>query len=375
MDNRLNIAVLSYNQNKYSETFIRNQVKHLNGNIHYLYGGELPGFYNNEQRFLKKDFFSRGQRWFQGLLFNRTEYEQHKEAVEKYLLKNKMDIVIANYSVTALPVMEMCQRNGIPLIVHFHGWTAYRKSILAKYGKEYPRLFQIAAAIVAVSFDMKKQLESLGAPSEKIHVLRCGADETLFTYSNHVNNPPVYFSPGRFCETKNPELTIKAFALVKVQIPEAKLIMAGGDEGLLQKCIQLAQMLNLKDSVVFKQPLAHGDIYLQMKNAAALVLHSATTIEGEKEGTPVTTLEAALSGLPVVATRHAGIAEVFEHNKTALLSDEFDVAGMAANMTRIVLDKKSAETIALNAKDLVHQKFTLGTYSTALNAIIAKCVN
>lgn len=369
-----NIAVLSYSGHKYSETFIRNQVRHLSGNVHYLYGGELPAYYGQDVPFLKTDFVSRVKHSINRWLFNKTSYQQQLYAVEKYLVNNDIEVVLANYAITAFPVMEICRRNNIPLIVHFHGWTAYRKSVLLKYQEQYSVLFKTATKIIAVSFDMKQQLQALGAPAEKICVLRCGADENLFDYTADERKSNVFFCPGRFCETKNPQLTIRAFYQALKHVPDAKLVMGGGDEGLLQTCLDLVKELGIEDKVTFKGVLSHQQVAELMQTSAALVIHSATTADGEKEGTPVTVLEAALSGLPIVATKHAGIAEVFENELSALLSDEFDVEQMAANMVRIVKEKELSPKLAGKAYDVVKANYTLQHYSKQLNELIGTVV-
>jgi glycosyltransferase involved in cell wall biosynthesis len=53
------------------------------------------------------------------------------------------------------------------------------------------------------------------------------------------------------------------------------------------------------------------------------------------EGTPNTVLEAAAAGLPVVATRHAGIPDIVLDGDTGLLVDEHDIDGMAEKMCQI----------------------------------------
>ena len=132
-----NIAVISYNYDKYSETFIHNLVKYLPFNSHYLYGGELPEYDGNRQKFLNDEGFNKViialKEWM-----GASRYVQHQQEVEKYLLKNGIKAVHANYAVTAFPMMEMCQRNNISLIVHFRGWTAYRSTIIEKFREEYP---------------------------------------------------------------------------------------------------------------------------------------------------------------------------------------------------------------------------------------------
>lgn len=49
--NKPNIAVLSLNSNKYSETFIHNQIKYLPAKVHCLYDGSLPKFGPNGVQF------------------------------------------------------------------------------------------------------------------------------------------------------------------------------------------------------------------------------------------------------------------------------------------------------------------------------------
>ncbi|HWB64296.1 MAG TPA: glycosyltransferase family 4 protein [Chitinophagales bacterium] len=365
------IAVLSYNKSKYSETFIQNQVKHLEGEVHYLYGGAPPRFYGNDEPLVRPDVFS----FLKQVKANEGAEEKLLAAIENYLVQNRIDVVLANYAITALPVMEICQRRKIPLVVHFHGWTAYRNTVLEQYGQQYPRLFKIATDIIAVSQDMSHQLQKLGAPEKKISVIPCGADEELFTYTHHSKNPPVFLSIGRFCDTKNPHLTLLAFSIAAQKIKGAKLIMAGGDEGLLNTCHTLVKAHGIENRVEFKGVQTHQQVAQLMHRSFALVQHSATTIQGEKEGTPVTVLEAALSGLPVIATKHGGIADIFTDNENALLCAEFDVETMAANMVKLATETMLAERLAQNAAATVKGSYTLNHYIRALNRVISHAIS
>ncbi|MBK8659457.1 MAG: glycosyltransferase [Bacteroidetes bacterium] len=260
------IAVVSYNYQQYSETFISHLVKNLPFKVHYLYGGELPAFYGDYRPFLPEMGWGKWCVETKALVGKKIQ-EQHKEAVEQYLLKNNIQAVHANYSFTALPLMDICERNKIPLIVHFRGWTAYRQTILDKYGAQYPKLFSIAAAVICVSADMKQQLIRLGCPENKITIIASGADTAYFHYQNHSANPPVFLSVGRFCDTKNPHLTILAFSKVLQEIPDAKLVMAGGDETLLSACFTLCKALKIELAVSFKGVLTHEQVAEEMKSA------------------------------------------------------------------------------------------------------------
>lgn len=369
INNKHNIAILSLNSNKYSETFIHNQIKYLPANIHCLFEGELPKYgpngicFEENENSLKTILL----RHFSG----KTKTEQQQYRIEQYLLKNNIKAVVANYAITAFPIMDICQRHNIPLIVHFHGWTAYRKSLLTKHEAEYKRMFSIASAVIVVSEDMYNQLQKLGCPKEKLSLIYYGFNNEVFTYSNHAEQPPVFLSVGRFCDTKNPHLTILAFHKVLQSLPEAKLNMIGGDENLLNSCIQLVKSLKIEQHVNFLGIKSPEEVATEMQKAIAFVQHSATTIEGEKEGTPVSILEAMASGLPVVATRHAGIPDVILENESGLLCNELDVNEMARLMLKTATDKALNQRIGKNASDRAHTHFMMQQYIDKLWTVIA----
>ncbi len=366
--NKPNIAVLSLNSNKYSETFIHNQIKYLPANVHCLYDGTLPKFGPNGVQFEvdEKSLSCFLLRKFTGV----TKIKQQQKNIEQYLIQNNIKAVVANYAITAFPIMDICERNNIPLIVHFHGWTAYRKSLLTLHKEEYKRMFSIASAVIAVSVDMYEQLQKLGCPKEKLSIIYYGFNNEVFSYNNHSENPPAFLAVGRFCDTKNPHLTILAFNKVLQSLPEAQLNMIGGDENLLNSCIQLVKSLKIESKVHFLGIKSPKEVAAEMQNAIAFVQHSATTIEGEKEGTPVSILEAMASGLPVVATRHAGIPDVIVEHESGLLCNEFDINEMAHLMLNVATDKALNQRIGKNASNRVHNHFTMQQYIDKLWTVI-----
>lgn len=367
------VALISYNANKYSETFIQPLRSIPNCQVYFLYGGELPKYYGDWVQLHNTSGFSGVIAAIRSWL-GTSIYKQHQQAVEQYLLKNQIQVVYANYSITAFPLMEMCQRNQIPLVVHFHGWTAYRTSLLDQYKREYEELFKMAAAVIYVSHDMGKQLLNLGAPENKLHYVPYGISPDLFSYQSHSANPPVFLSAGRFCDTKNPHLTILAFSKVLQDIPDARLVMAGGDETLLSACFTLCKALKIEHAVWFKGVLKHEQVAEEMKNAYAFVQHSATTVMNEKEGTPNAIMEAMASGLPVVATRHAGIPDVITYGETGLLCSEYDIDTMAKLMIQVWNDKELAAHMGKKASEYIHKNYTRKMYLDKVATVIGSVI-
>jgi glycosyltransferase involved in cell wall biosynthesis len=286
--------------------------------------------------------------------------------------RSRAHVVMAEYGPTGVATMEACRELDIPLIVHFHGYDASVHEVLDENRETYPLMFRQAAAIIAVSRAMAQKLVSLGAPPEKVHYNPCGINCDDFRGAEPSSAPPVFLAVGRFVEKKAPHLTLKAFAMVHQSMPEARLRMIG--EGpLLDECRQLAIELKLQDVVTFLGGQPPTTVQKEMRDARCFVQHSMEAANGDCEGTPVGILEAGASGLPVVSTRHAGIADVIVDGVTGLLVDEGDVDGMAAHMLRLVQQPELARDLGLAARQRVESHFSENVSDRRLWAIIEPC--
>jgi glycosyltransferase involved in cell wall biosynthesis len=280
-------------------------------------------------------------------------------AVRRFLRRQKVDVVLAEYGMMGVEVLDACMQAMIPLVVHFHGYDAYHEDIVSHYGHTtYPRMFLYATALIAVSHDMEQQLVSLGAPREKIVYAPYGVDTALFAHAHPEASAPLFLSVGRFVDKKAPYATILAFQKVVQECPAAQLIMLG-DGPLHEACQQIVRSLGLTQSVCLKGALPHTAVAEYMQQARAFVQHSLRTSYGDSEGTPVAVLEAGMSGLPVVSTRHAGIKDVVIEGETGFLVDEGDVEGMAAHMLTLAQDAELAGRMGRQARVHVAANFSM----------------
>jgi glycosyltransferase involved in cell wall biosynthesis len=102
-----------------------------------------------------------------------------------------------------------------------------------------------------------------------------------------------------------------------------------GDGPLLEPCRDLVKSLNLEQCIQFLGIIGHHSVAEEVRSSRAFLQHSVVAADGDSEGTPVGILEAGCSGIPVIASRHAGIADVVIEGKTGILFDERDVDAMA----------------------------------------------
>jgi glycosyltransferase involved in cell wall biosynthesis len=183
---------------------------------------------------------------------------------------------------------------------------------------------------------------------------------------------------GRFVAKKGPLLTIRAFAAALKQLPPGqasglRLVMVG-DGPLLGSARELVRELALADQVHFPGLCSPAEVADRMRGCRAFLQHSLVAPDGDSEGSPVSVMEAQLSGLPVVSTRHAGIPEVVLEGETGLLVDEGDVAGMAEAIAWLAADLALAERLGRAAALRAGSAYTVGHHLEAVAGLVERVV-
>lgn len=334
-----------------SETFLTAHINQLPGTIVPLVGiptGRIL-IHENRKRFLSKSFIPLGIRWLIRQLGWSTIEKQDRHSLAKFLRSRNVVAVVAEYGPTAVSVMDACKDASVPLIAHFHGFDAYTHDVMSKYQNKYVELFKQAAAVIAVSEDMKKQLISIGSDENKTFVNACGADVPEGLIATPKDSAINFVMVGRLVEKKAPFISLIAFSEVVKSYPDAKLDIIG-DGFLLNSCKQLADGLGISKQVVFHGPQPHSKVFDVMKNARCFIQHSVITPDNDHEGTPVGVLEAMGMGLVVISTKHGGINDVIENGITGSLVDEFDMEAMTKSMLYYAENPDKAQKIGESAR-------------------------
>jgi colanic acid/amylovoran biosynthesis glycosyltransferase len=346
-------AILSTNRNQYSETFIQAHIRLIDRAIVYS-DGYFPTTIS----------LDRGETWEE----LPKEKDAQSELIESWQ-KHNVQAVLAEYGPAGAEVMHACAKANIPLIVHFHGFDAYRNDCLNHYGGQYKELFQLASIIVVVSEDMKSQLLSLGCPKDKLELITYGIDADIFSPSDATVERENFIAVGRFVPKKSPESTIRAFAKVVEKHPDARLTFIG-DGDLMNSTVDLTKTLNLENCIEFKGVLKPTEVIAELQKHAIFVQHSTRTDENDSEGTPLSILEAASTGLAIVSTNHAGIPDVIENGKSGYLVDEGDIDGMAARMIELFEDEELRKQFGAKARGTVLTKYHQSEYIHALQHLL-----
>lgn len=362
------IAIISPNKEAVSESFIRAHIEGLNFEKDVLWGGHVPVEYNGRPIYRRTAAAAALRRL--SCFRRRIDFEKH--AVAKLLRKLAPDLVFAEYGQTGAEMTDVCRRLDLPLVVHFHGYDAYRDDVLAAYRERYRAMFRHAARVIAVSHAMEDQLRKLGAPEQKLVYSPCGPQPFLYGVAPDFASGRL-LAVGRFVHKKAPFLTILAFKKALAARPGLTLTMVGGGP-LLDTCKMMARALGLEGALSFAGPVDHGRIHEFFAAACCFVQHSVTAPDNDSEGTPVGVLEACASGLPVVATRHAGIQDIIVHGQTGLLVDEFDVDGMADAIIALAGSRETARRMGDAGRAFVAEHFSLQGHLARLERAIREAL-
>ena len=366
-----NLAIVSTNRWKYSETFIHSHILKLPYNVHLLYDGYLPQKFWNVQSDHQGDITRQRKKLFYKKPFKKEHNTKSQSLhISRYLKKNKISAILAEYGPSGVEMMQIARESKIPLVVHFHGYDAWRDDVLNSYGLQYPLLFEIAERIIVVSKEMYHSFIERGCLPEKLIYLPYGIDTIIFDGGQSNKGCEDYFvSCGRFVEKKSPQSTIKAFYLAQQKLEQIKLVMIG-DGLLLDRCRELVHQLKLEDQVTFTGALPQSQIADYYRKAIAFVQHSKVAADNDREGTPLAVLEAMAMGLPIISTIHSGIPDVVTHEKHGILVKENQIPKMAEAMVSLARNKDLRKNMGQSAYKHVHNCYNLSGYIGSLTQII-----
>ncbi len=142
----------------------------------------------------------------------------------------------------------------------------------------------------------------------------------------------------------NPEMAVEVLKRLRGTFPQARLTMAGQEKGQLEQVKRLAAHYDLLEATRFTGFL---DMSAKQREFSS---HDIFLNTNRVDNMPVSVLEAAAFGLPVVATEVGGIPYLLKNEHTALLVKNEDVQAMVASVCRLVAEPDSVE-ICLRTDD------------------------
>ena len=294
---------------------------------------------------------------------------------ERGLGGTPLALIHAHFGIDAVHAMPLARARGIPLVTTFHGFDA-TLSTAALFSSpawvNYPifraSLARRGALFLCVSRFIRDRVLAQGFPPSLTRVHYTGVDCRTIAVRDAAEERPVLLQVGRLVAMKGTATAIDAFARLADRHPALRLRIVG--DGALRRGLEAqARQTGFGDRIEFLGALPHGEVLRLMRAAAVLVLPSVTTGTGRTEGLGMVLLEAAATGVPVVASAVGGIPEGVQDGRTGLLVASRDAGALADALDVLLADEALRRRMGADARRFVEQRFDNRSLGRALERL------
>lgn len=216
--------------------------------------------------------------------------------------------------------------------------------------------------IVTVSEAAASALAALGMAGSRIAVITPGVGSGEYPASVPHRGAPTVGCIARLSKEKNVALLVRAFARVRAEVPEAKLVVCGDgpERGALER---LAASLGLGASAEFRGYVADA--------GRRCGEFSLLAVPSSRESFGIAALEAMTCGVPVVATRVGGLPELVVDGETGVLVPPEDDAALAAALVGLLRDPGRAARLGAAGRDRALTRFSAAKMLSAWTALLS----
>ncbi|MFI5365871.1 MAG: glycosyltransferase family 4 protein [Candidatus Binatia bacterium] len=243
----------------------------------------------------------------------------------------------------------------LPVVLHLFGHTVFHEAnpVLASYVWLYEKLIPPVyrgLRFVALSESTAQDLTRRGVRASQMDIVPPGLDLKPYSAGRAAPAPgqPLLVYVGRLKRYKGLDAVLRAFVRVRTVVPNAQLVVLGkGDDG--PRLERLTQRLQLTDAVTFAGFVPEDVKIDWLHRAHALVYPSP------REGWGISTIEAAASGTPVLASDAEGLRDAVRDGATGFLIPHGDVDAWARRMLQMLTDAALRQRMSAAAQQWAAQ--------------------
>jgi len=238
--------------------------------------------------------------------------------------------------------MKAAQRAGVRHVVTFYGQDVnYLPSVDQRWKVRYGELFVHVDTVLCEGRHMARCVARLGCPEEKIIVQHLGVRVDQIPFKIRQWNPSTplrVLIASTFREKKGIPFGLEALGRLQGDVPLEITIIgdASSAPGSMEEKAKIMSVIEKYDLMPRTRMLGyqpHSVFFEEALNHHVFLSPSITAKDGDTEGgAPVSIIEMAASGMPVISTTHCDIPEIIHHGRTGLLSPEGDVSGLVSHL-------------------------------------------
>jgi glycosyltransferase involved in cell wall biosynthesis len=215
---------------------------------------------------------------------------------------------------------------------------------------------------VTVSKSSKDDLEAIGF--RKVLMVTEGVNVTPLQELCEKEPSPTVAFVGRLRKAKMPDHAIRAFSIIKKEIPDAKMWVIGG--GYMRK--ELETKFDIRDITFFGS--VTDELKYKLLGKAHLVL-----VPSAREGWGLVVVESNAMGTPVIAYNVPGLRDSVRDRETGLLADENSPDSLAHSAIYLLKNTDFLTRLSTNALTYSRQfnwDYTANEFDQIIKDIVSK---
>jgi glycosyltransferase involved in cell wall biosynthesis len=263
-------------------------------------------------------------------------------------------------------ILHLHSRRGADTLGGVAAKLSRAKSVLSRRvdNPEHPLVARLKYAlydrVITISEGIGEVLIKEGVPGGKIDCVHSAVDAGLYTgkcdgewFRKEFGMPSRFRTVGmvaQFIERKGHRYLLSAVPDVLNSMPQVKFVFFG--KGPLEEKLRgLCRSLNIDDSVRFA---GFREDLERVLPCLDVLVHPA-----EMEGLGVSLLQAAASGVPVVATRVGGIPEIVRDGVNGLLIPPRNPEAISEAVIKLLGDPERARAMGAEGRRIVREEFSI----------------
>ena len=304
-------------------------------------------------------------------LWDKGAVRLHLRPYSGFLLERvrtlRADIVHSHFGHYAWRDMHACARQEVPQVATFYGLDVnFVPTVFPKWRDRYRRLFESVDRVLCEGPHMASCIAALGCPEQKlrVHHLGIALDDLPFKPRTWDGTGALrVLLAGSFREKKGIPYAVAALARLRGRVELEVTIVGDADQSVAsqaekRRILEAVEAGALTDRVRLLGYQPHAKLLNEAYGHHVYMAPSVTAENGDTEGgAPVSVIEMAATGMPVIASRHCDIPEVIKHESTGLLAEERDVDSLEGCLTRLLDGPDLWYDMAVNARRRVEQEF------------------
>lgn len=241
----------------------------------------------------------------------------------------------------------------------------------------YRELFECCDLFLPVCDYFKAILVKEGCPRDKIIVQHSAIDCSQFKFKKRLlprNGVLNIISAGRYVEKKGFIYSIYAIADLVKKFPRLRYKIIG--DGILKKKYKsLIKQLGISQHVILDGWHTHDEYIAILNNTHILIAPSIVAENNDQEGIANVLKEAMAMGVLVIATDHAGNAELIDDKVSGFLVPERNSSYIAAVIKYIMDNPHLWQSMQQAARQKIKEEFDKENENDKLEAILYKLVH